>query len=421
MTSSTQYKQTEVGEIPENWNVKELGEMVSVIGGAPFKSKDFVSKGFPVLKIANVKPMKLLLDDLDYISNETARKYENAKLKKGDLLVTMTGNRYGGGPDSWVGKVALFNENDNYFLNQRIGILRQKNNNNEVDINFLAYFLGSIDMQRRFVMIATGAGGQANISPTQIKTLKIPLPDLIVQHQITSILSALDDKIEFNRKMNKTLEEMGKALFKRWFVDFEFPNENGKPYKSSGGEMVESELGEIPKGWKVKNLGEMLELVYGKGLREGDRQEGQYPVYGSSGVVGNHIQFLVKAPGIVVGRKGNVGSIFWVDNNFFPIDTTYYVRTNQSMYFAYFALQLCNLSNSDSAVPGLSRGQAYMNPLISPEESILSKYDDIAKPIFNQKKKLKEEIETLSQIRDSLLPRLMSGKLRVPKKGELNG
>jgi type I restriction enzyme S subunit len=185
--------------------------------------------------------------------------------------------------------------------------------------------------------------------------------------------------------------------------------------------MVESELGEIPKGWKVKNLGEMLELVYGKGLREGDRQEGQYPVYGSSGVVGNHIQFLVKAPGIVVGRKGNVGSIFWVDNNFFPIDTTYYVRTNQSMYFAYFALQLCNLSNSDSAVPGLSRGQAYMNPLISPEESILSKYDDIAKPIFNQKKKLKEEIETLSQIRDSLLPRLMSGKLRVPKKGELNG
>ncbi|MCS4585906.1 hypothetical protein FZ990_10100 [Clostridium perfringens] len=94
-----------------------------------------------------------------------------------------------------------------------------------------------------------------------INNIKIPLPSLGEQKAIAKILSDLDEKIEINNKINKNLEEMAQAIFKQWFVDFEFPNEEGKPYKSSGGEMVESELGMIPKGWKIKNITELVDSI----------------------------------------------------------------------------------------------------------------------------------------------------------------
>ncbi|MEA1944219.1 MAG: hypothetical protein U9N07_02600, partial [Euryarchaeota archaeon] len=159
-----------------------------------------------------------------------------------------------------------------------------------------------------------------------------------------------DDKIELNRQMNATLEQIGQAIFKHWFVDFEFPNEDGKPYRSSGGEMVDSELGEVPEGWGVKTIGDILELAYGKALKESNRRTGTVPVYGSNG---------------------------------------------------------------DSAVPGLNRNVAYMNCMIVPPSKILDFFDIHLKELYEKIRSNDGESHTLASIRDALLPKLMSGEIRV--------
>ena len=219
--------------------------------------------------------------------------------------------------------------------------------------------------------------------------------------------------------MNKTLEAIGQAIFKRWFVDFEFPNEKGKPYKNSGGEMVDSELGMIPKGWEVGKLGDCVEFAYGKGLPETKRQEGHYPVFGSNGIIGFHSEYLVKGPGIVIGRKGTLGEVYWVKDDFFPIDTTFYIIDKLgigALYFYYYLLKGKEFlkSSSDSAVPGLNRNTAYSNVIIIPPIGIISIFNSICCELFNKNDIILNQSIILSEIRDSLLPRLMSGKIRVP-------
>ncbi len=142
-------------------------------------------------------------------------------------------------------------------------------------------------------------------SRPEFYAMRLRLPPLPEQRAIASILGSLDDKIALNRSMNSTLEAIGQALFARWFVELEFPNEEGKPYRSSGGEMVETELGEVPRGWRIGTVGEVLELAYGKALKDENRHKGNVPVYGSNGQIGWHDEKLVEGQGIVVGRKGN--------------------------------------------------------------------------------------------------------------------
>jgi len=172
------------------WKTVKLGEVVTVTGGVPFKSSDFGESGIPVLKIKNIKPNRLLLNEVEYVPEDVAAEYPESFLQKGDLLITMTGNRLGGGIDSWVGKVALFNEERPYCLNQRVGIIRP-NAADSVDIRFLSFALSTSAAQREFVQIATGSGGQANLSPKQILSVQVPSPPLSEQQTIVHILGTL--------------------------------------------------------------------------------------------------------------------------------------------------------------------------------------------------------------------------------------
>ncbi|WKB37201.1 restriction endonuclease subunit S [Terrilactibacillus sp. S3-3] len=186
-----------------------------------------------------------------------------------------------------------------------------------VDAEYLYRFLTQKTITTYLQAVAeSSTSAYPSIKPSIIEDLEIDLPPIREQKSIAHILSTLDDKIEVNNQINRTLEEMAQTIFKHWFVDFEFPNEQGKPYKSSGGE-VESELGMIPKGWEVKKNSDVLKLNYGKALKSKDRQPGKYPVYGSNGIVGFHNKYLVDGPSIVVGRKGNPGTVNYVRDSFF--------------------------------------------------------------------------------------------------------
>jgi len=273
---NTKFKQTELGEIPEEWITTRIDGCIDIIDGDrgvnyPNKN-DFSDNDFCLfLNTGNVPGNTFDFSKCQFISKEKDEVLGKGKLKKGDIILTTRGT---------VGNVAYFNNEipfENVRINSGMVILRQKD---MVDMDFIYQQLTSDFVKIQIKELSSGSA-QPQLPIKDLRFLKLIVPPLPEQQQITSILSSLDDKIELNRKMNKTLEDMAKALFKHWFVDFEFPfdfaqgkpNEEGKPlpaealakagYKSSGGEMVESELGFIPDGWKVGVYGDIVNLKMG--------------------------------------------------------------------------------------------------------------------------------------------------------------
>jgi type I restriction enzyme S subunit len=300
----------------------------------------------------------------------------------------------------------------------------------KADFRYLFFVLLSI--RRELKALATGAA-QQNLSGTVIKSLRLPFPPLPEQRAIAHILGTLDDKIELNRRMSETLEAMARALFKSWFVDFEpvrakaegrdpgLPQPLADLFPDS---FEDSELGEIPRGWEVKALGDMLELAYGKALKAEDRRDGNIPVYGSNGQVGWHDERLVIGPGIVVGRKGNPGIATWVATDFFAIDTTFYVVQRagcRSLAFLFHALRTHDLASlgADSAVPGLNRNLAYMSRQVLPPAPLRDQFEHLASVLSKRFQRARDEIRSLAALRDALLPKLISGELRVERAEEL--
>ncbi|MDE0358399.1 MAG: restriction endonuclease subunit S, partial [Gammaproteobacteria bacterium] len=248
------------------------------------------------------------------------------------------------------------------------------------------------------------------------------------QRAIAHVLGTLDDKIELNRRMNETLEAMARALFKSWFVDFDpvrakmEGRDTGLPREIADlfpDRMMDSELGDIPDGWEVMPLGDLVELAYGKPLPKRKRRPGCVPVYGSNGQVDWHDQQLVDGPGVVVGRKGNPGLVRWSLKGFFPIDTTFYVVPKDEglgMFFLFHLLRTQDLPSiaSDSAVPGMNRNLAYMNRAVVPSKDTVGVFTKTVKAISARQYGLQQESRTLAGLRDTLLPKLMSGAIRVP-------
>ena len=180
----------------------------------------------------------------------------------------------------------------------------------------------------------------------------------------------------------------------------------------------DTELGEIPKGWEVKKIGDLLELAYGKALKAEDRHDGNVPVYGSNGQVGWHDQRLVAGPGVVVCRKGNPGIPSLVATDFFPIDTTFYVvpKTNcRSLHFLFHVLQIHDLASlgADSAVPGLNRNLAYMSDQLLPPARLLEQFERLAGGFSRRVSCGSAEARALADLRDTVLPKLISGDMRV--------
>lgn len=303
-----------------------------------------------------------------------------------------------------VGNVGLVTPGMEPVLGQRTVLIRP--DEERVDPQFLTYRLLAHDIQHWMTGVANGAT-VPHLNMEDIRALPLPeLPPLRTQNKIGAALSSFDDLMENNRRRIEILEEIARLLYREWFVHFRFPGHEDV-------EMVDSDLGPIPKGWGVCRLGDVLELVYGKALRADDRMGGPVGVYGSGGHVGWHDEALVAGPGIVVGRKGNVGSVNWSDRDFFPIDTTYYVRSDLPLRFLDQMLRTLEFIDSHAAVPGLSREQAYALMVAKPEDDLLSSYESAVQPMYDLRRNLTEQNAALREARDLLLPRLVSGELDV--------
>ena len=271
---------------------------------------------------------------------------------------------------------------------------------------------------------------KAQGSQTKFLTLPIlkaiPLigRDLPLQQKIASVLAVLDSKIQLNTQIKDELELMAKTLYEYWFVQFDFPDQDAKPYKSSGGKMGFSPKlkREVPEGWDSGELGDVLSLEYGKPLKEEDRVGNRYPVLGSNGVVGYHEKYLVRGPGIIVGRKGSAGAVVWVEDSFYPIDTTFYVEDKlgvDKLYFHYLLLLRSSFQNieSSSSVPGLNRNAVYLVKAVIPKIRLVRQFNEIVEPFFAKMKLCEAENKQLAELRDWLLPRLMNGQIMVNERG----
>lgn len=274
------------------------------------------------------------------------------------------------------------------------------------DKGFLYYLAFSAVLRKPAEGSMFGASGRQRAVLDVVKSTEIPNILLTNQRKISAILSTYDDFIENNTRRIQILEEMAQRIYREWFVDFRFPGHEKMKF-------TKSDRGRIPEGWTVKRLGDVIELAYGKALKSEDRLNGEVPVYGSSGIVGYHNQHLVEGPGIIVGRKGNVGSVFWSDINFYPIDTVFYVLTELNSAYIFYHLQGMNFINNDAAVPGLNRNQAYSLLCLVPNKQVLDHFQAMIMPIMRQKRLLTLRIDNLRQSRDMLLPKLISGEIDV--------
>ncbi|TON36840.1 restriction endonuclease subunit S [Vibrio parahaemolyticus] len=259
--------------------------------------------------------------------------------------------------------------------------------------------------------------------------LRFEFLDITLEQQklIARNLTSLDRKIELNKKTNQTLEQMAQAIFKSWFVDFDpvKAKMNGEQPEGMDAataslfpeKLVESELGLIPDGWEAKQLKDILELAYGKALKKTDRVEGDVPVYGSGGLTGYHNQSLVEGPGIIVGRKGTVGSVYWEPKAFYPIDTVFYVKpkAGYSLNYCYLILQNLGLKNmnTDAAVPGLNRNNAYRLEVVTPSQGVLNKFESLMSAFQSKIDGNNAENSSLETLRDTLLPKLLSGEIEL--------
>jgi len=222
------------------------------------------------------------------------------------------------------------------------------------------------------------------------------------QRRIGDILSAYDDLIENNRRRIALLEQAARELYREWFVRLRFP----------GHEHVKIVDG-VPDGWSLTKIGDAAPLSYGKALQAERRTPGPYRVFGSSGEVGTHSEAIVSGPGIIVGRKGSIGSVHWSEGDFWPIDTVYFVQPDRVSPFLQYALERVGFINTDVAVPGLNRDYAHGRELLWPADALLRDFHEAIAPMRKQCSVLRSQSEKLARARDLLLPRLMNGSIAV--------
>ena len=262
-----------------------------------------------------------------------------------------------------------------------------------------------------------------------IEDFLVPCPRLKEQTVIAEVLESLDDRIILLRETNATLESIAQALFKSWFVDFDPVRAKQEGRAPEGMDEAtaalfpdgfeESELGLVPRGWSPIRLDSFIELAYGKALKAENRNPGKIPVYGSGGITGWHDTALVGQASIIVGRKGTVGSIYWESSPFFPIDTVFFVKAQRPLTYCHQLLKTLGLHdmNTDAAVPGLNRENVYRLLVPDASLSVINAFDDVVMGLRQVIDHNEHQAQTLANVRDSLLPRLISDKLRLSEAG----
>ena len=399
-----------------------LGGEAGIVDG-PFGSNlpasDYVPIGVPVIRGSNLSKgdVRFKSDEFVFVSEATAHCLDRSTCVTGDIIFTKKGT---------LGQVGIVpaSEHPRYLLSSNQ--MRLRVDHNLANPEFVYYALANKDAIERIIRESEHTG-VPKINLAYIRRFRIPLPPRDTQDEVAGIAAALDGRIELLKQANATLEAIAQALFKSWFVDFD-------PVRAKQQGILPAGMGEAtaalfpdsfeesaplpyPFGWQMGKVEDLLELAYGKALKATDRVPGDVPVYGSGGLTGFHNGALVAGPTVIVGRKGTVGSLYWEDRACFPIDTVFYVRPKVPLTFCLYQLRILGLEgmNTDGAVPGLNRNNVYRLPVVIAPGPVLASFDEVVGTLRRRIFSNELQAQTLASLRDTLLPRLISGQLRLPE------
>ena len=399
------------------WKRYKLGELLSIKHGWAFKSENYVKDGKTALvTLRNISEDSRFVFDVNKTTYYGGEYPEEYNLNEGDLIIPLTEQVVG-----LLGNSAFVpNFGDiKFVLNQRVGKVQEKYE--KIDKIFLKYLLSTTTVRTQMEYRASGTK-QRNISPKDIYDIEVYIPELVIQKYIGRILYNLDKKIQINNQINQELEAMAKTLYDYWFVQFDFPDQNGKPYKSSGGKMVyHPELKrEIPEGWGVESVGNLLDKVTKAEKIENNSIEfiGEIPVIDQSqkyiaGFTNNEKALLQPQDGhVIFGDHTRVVKYINFDYARGADGTQVLISNNENIsnVLLYHMIEDFDLSNY-----GYARHFKFLKEktVIVPDKEVSSKFETQANVIYEKIKNNIFENQELTQLRDWLLPMLMNGQVKV--------
>jgi len=357
------------------------------------------------------------------------------KFVNGDTLVARITPSLENGKTSYVD---ILDKDEVAFGSTEFIVLREKPNSS--DRVFIYYTAISLAFRDVAIKSMTGTSGRQRVQTETVSTHKFWFPPLPEQKAIADVLSSFDDKIELLREQNKTLEAMAQALFKHWFVDFEFPNVDGKPYKSSGGKMVDSELGEIPDGWRVGVVNDLVHIHSGFAFKSLDFVEsGKFGLVTIKNVQDGYFventtdrlqdlpdktpdYCLLKTGDVLLSLTGNVGRVCYAVGKNYLLNQRVAKLEAKNINDVAFTYLLFRQKPLLSAMEGIASGTAQQNlspirtgeiPMLVPSREILDAFGNATNKMLQKMFQNSEQAQTLAQTRDALLPKLMRGEVRV--------
>lgn len=410
-----------MGGVSMEWKEVRLGDVCNIITGFPFPGKKYSKEGIRVVRGDNVTIGNLRWDtEKDKRWNEPFDKTEYYSLQANDIVIGMDGSRVG------KNKARIKEEDLPLLLAQRVACVRH---NELAEQDYLYYNIFSKKFIDYVNSIHTGSA-IPHISQKQIEDYKILLPNLETQRRIATILSSLDRKIELNNKINADLEEMAQAIFKNWFVDFE-------PFKDD--KFVDSELGMIPEGWKVGRLTDVIKLMPGGTPKTSEPlywDNGTIPFFSPKDVNGvycfateKHIteaglnkcsSNLYPKDTIFITCRGTVGKVCLVACDMAMNQSNYAIKAidGYSQYYVFFLVKSVVerlIKKSNGAVFSAITSKDFDEEILIPSQKAVEDFTNVIDGFFRRIFTIGTENSRLSLLRDTLLPRLMSGELEVPE------
>lgn len=385
------------------WKEVRLGEIIELVidyrGKTPKKlGGDWSSSGYKALSAKNIKTGQIVQkESIRYVDEILYKQWMQEEVKRGDILITS---------EAPFGQIYLWNSDEKIVLSQRLFDVRIRKEHNST---FVYYQMQTKDFQSELDGRATGTTVIGLRQPELLKC-HLKLPNYKTQTQIAGILSSLDSKIETNNKLNEKLEEMAQAIFKSWFVDFD-------PFKNQL--FHETEIGYIPQIFESGVLGDLCTFKRGKGLLSKDAIQGDVPVIaGGMKPACYHNVANTKAPVVTVSGSGANAGYTQIHNvDVWASDCSFIDINCENLYYAYCFLsrrpKLLKHSQTGAAQPHVKPADIHRFQVVIPTKEIINEFQEIVKPIFDRIGMNKKENDRLAYLRDTLLPRLMSGEIKI--------
>ena len=388
----------------EEWKEYKLGDLYDVHNGLS-KGGKFFGSGYPFLSFKTVFNNYFLPPVLPDLVQSDEKEQGGYDIKRGDVFVTRTSET----PEELGMSSVALKDYPFATYNGFTKRLRPKDTS-IIYPEFIGYYLRSTKFRALFYGLASSMSTRASLANGDLLGMKVFIPTFATQEKIAKILKSLDDKIEVNRKINENLEQQAQALFKSWFVDFE-------PFKN--GEFVESELGMIPKGWRVGKLGEICQFKRGKGLLSKNAIPGDVPVVaGGLEPACYHNISNTKAPVITISGSGaNAGFMRMYHQEVWASDCSFIDITCENWLFVYCFLainsHLLRHAQTGAVQPHVKPADIHDFDLAIPPKEYIQRFQDKISSFITKKGLIEQESRRLAELRDTLLPKLMSGELKV--------